>query len=975
MRRLALLSTISGLLLTCFACGSDSTGGGSLDVFVQEFITDYVPLGDPEVETFVDKDKVSAGELFEASCTVVDASGTVNVETEVVFVSGDDEVVYSPGELMLEKVGQYDAACRTADGKFADSTPLSIEVTMGNTVKIETAFGPSEVAAGDTVEVTCTAFDAYGNSQEVTPGVESTPAAGLGIDGQLVTAAAAGTYELACIGAKGIDVTTGTLTVKASAPYLFTAAVTPDTVEAGQNAEVSCTVADVGGNLVEAQWVVEAPADVKVSGTTIHSTVADKYKIKCSPAVELDEVELKHADFTVQPGPAVTMLVYAKPVKDHYCLGDQLIIKHDLVDQYDNPVEEAAIEPIEVTPSGGLELQVNKIDKYNFVDEGYFTLKVQATDYDYSGQVDVVCDCTGPMITITYPPRGLTLSGPTSLVVTGHVEDKVSGVVSLTVNDEPVAVAGDGGFSHPMTMGHGMNLIAAQAQDGFDNTGKRFRSPFYSTAFMPADSANPVAAQIPEAIIVFLSQDFIDDGDHSAPPDDLATVVEEMLAGFDFASMLPEEGIPFMDNCAVLITNVQMGKPYVTLQSVDGGIHMLIDIPDFTADISLECCYELPFVGEYCDDYYGIIFAEKIVADAYIFVGVDADGTVNAELGPIEVDIIGLDVDIQGLVGGLFDPLVNLLVTVLKDTLITQLQEQYGQQLPQMIEEALMGLSEGQIIELPPLIGNGDPTQLMMSIDFHVLAFTYEGLYLSLDAALTADKSVDHTPSGSILRDGCMGTETEPFTLKKDAEMNAGLALDFGNEALYSIWYSGAITLDLTEEDLGDLDLTQYGLENLSIKTDLYYAPVLHTCGTGDQMELQVGDAFIHAKFFMMNMNWDIKIFLYLVLEASLSLVENEETGETEIGFQVGELKVAEVDVVEVGEDLKGKETMVEDLFAGVLIPTLMDQLLGGLGGFALPSFDLSTLADTIPAGTEISVDLQELAIDKGYLVVGGKLK
>jgi len=946
-----------------------------MDVSEQDFIKDYVPQGDPEVETFVDKDKVAAGEAFEGSCTVTDSAGTVNVETEIVFVSDDLEVVYSPGELTLETQGEYEGTCRTADGKYSDPTPVTIEVAMGPTVKIETGFAPSQIAAGDTVEVTCTALDAYGNSLEIVPGVESTPAEGLEIEGQLVTGAAAGTYELACIGAKGVDVTSGTLTVQAGEPYMFTAAVTPDTVEAGKNAEVSCTVSDVGGNVVQADWVVEAPADVEVSGTTIHSTVADKYKVKCAPVADLEEMDQEHADFTVVPGPAVTMLVYAKPAKDHYCLGDQLIIKHDMVDQYDNPVEEAEIEPIEVTPPGGLQLQNNKIDKYNFVDEGYFTLKVQAKDYEYSGQVDVVCDCTGPTITISYPPHGSTLTGPTSLVVTGHVEDKVSGVTTLTINEEVVQVAEDGGFSHQMTMGHGMNLIAAAALDGFENTGKRFRSPFYSTAYQVADSATPAASQIPESIVVFLSQDFIDDGDHSNPPDDLATIVEEMLGGFDFASMLPEEGIDFMDNCAVTITNVEMGKPYVTLQSVDGGMHMIIDIPDFTADLNIECCYELPFVGEYCDDYYGIIFAEKIVADAYIFVGVDENGGVNAELGPIQVDIVGLDVDIQGLVGALFDPLVNLLVTVLKETLITQLQEEYGEQLPQMLEDALMGLSEGQVLELPPLIGEGDPTELLLSVEFHVLEFTFDGLNLALNAGLTADKGVEHSPLGSILRDGCVGTETEPFALKKDAEMNAGLALDFGNEALYSIWYSGAITLDLTEDDLGDLDLSEYGLENLSLKTDLNYAPVLHSCGTGEQMELQVGDAFIHAKFFMMNMNWDIKIYLYLVLEAMPSLIENEETGEIEIGIVIGELKVAEVDVVEVGEDLKGKETMVEDLFAGVLIPTLMDQLLGELGGFALPSFDLSGLADGIPEGTEISVDLQELGVDSGYLVVGGKLK
>ena len=474
--------------------------------------------------------------------------------------------------------------------------------------------------------------------------------------------------------------------------------------------------------------------------------------------------------------------------------------------------------------------------------------------------------------------------------------------------------------------------------------------------------------------------------DHSSPPDDIATVVETVMEGFDISGLLPEEGLELTAQCSATVDSIEFGKPTVNLQTVDGGIHLTkcvngqflqdhgMEIPDLVMNMTLECCYEVPFIGEYCDQQYLFIYADAIVIGAYLFIGIDGDGNVSAELGPLNVDFLNLDVDIQGVIGGLFDPLVDLVITIFKDMLIDQFQTEFGDQLPEMVEDALGQLSEGQVIELPPLIGEGDPTELLLSLDFALLEFSFDGLELILDAAITAPKGVTHEPLGVLARDGCMGAEPDPFVLIKDAELAGAGAVDLINEALYSVWNSGSLTLDLTAEDLGDLDVSEFGIENLAVAVDMYYPPIMQSCGTGEKLELQLGDAFVHAKFFMMNMNWDIQIFMFMVMEATPILVESEE-GETQLSIEMGEMKVAEVDVVAVGEDLLGKEQMVEDLFKGVLLPTLTDQLLGELGGFAIPEFDLSSLDDTIPEGTTISMDLETLAHEKGYLVVGGKLK
>ena len=980
MRAYTRLHLLALALALTLGCGSDKTSSGTEDGTVTEADLTTDLKGELTVETEVAPAEVVAGESFVVTCYVEDQGGPVTVLTEVLVTGGEGDRTLVAGANAIEETGEYEVACRTLDEGIIDESPAPLTVTIGKIVRIETSLDKPELNAGDVALTTCLAFDGFGNSEEVEPGITVDPDSGVTVEGQTITGDAPGSYVVFCNGEKGVEVVPADLTVVEGVPYKYIATATPGTVKVGEMAEVSCAVEDVKGNPVLADWEVDAPEDVTLTGVKIYSTVADTHKIKCVPLVPTGEEKLVAGNFVVEPGPPVEMLVYPKPDKVNYCIGDAVQIKHDLVDEYGNVVEEAVIDPISIEPTEGLEFQPNKTDKFIFAGEGTWHLGVQATDYEYGGEVDLLCDCTGPKITITYPPRGITLTGADSnIVVTGYVADAVSEVTGVTINGEVANLDNSNAFSFPTSLGHGMNLIKAEATDSLDNTARRFRSPFYSTKYIPADTLTVAQAMVPKAIPVFLSQDFIDDGDHSLPADDLATIVEQMLGGFDFASMLPQEGIEVINTdltvMVAYIKDVELGQPTLELQSVDGGMHMVISIPDMVVELEIEACYPLPVIGEFCDSYYGFIYADLIVADAYLFIGIAEDGTVDAALGPIEVEFVGLDVDIQGLVGQLFDPLVTTMVNIFKETIITELQNGLGAELPAMVTEALQGLTEGQVVELPPLIGEGDPTELTLSLDFALLQFTYDGLDLILDAALTAMKGVVHTPLGVLARDGCMGTELAPFALAKDDEMNAGIAVDWVNEALYSIWYSGAITLALAQEDLASLDLSSFGIENLSLATDLTYAPVLQSCGTGEAMELQLGDAFIHAEFYMMAMNWDLDIYLYLVVEATPSVLVDELTGNSQIGIEIGELKVAEVDVVELRQDLVGKEGMVENLFKGVILPALMDQLLSGLGGFDVPSFDLSGLSETIPEGTAISVDLSELGLDTGYLVLRGKLK
>lgn len=984
--QLVLLMTLAVLA----ACGSEGANKPPADV--ADAVEDTsLDLGEPEdgysgdltgaaVETVVDSEALALGESVKVSCEVTVDGDTVKVKTEVhvkpTVEEGAEEPetqTMGPGEWKPSKAGEYDVWCSVAGEEIADETPAHIIVTLAKIVKITTSVDPEEILAGDTAEVTCTGEDEDGNTDVINPGIKTDPADGVEIAEQVITGKIPGEYEVRCKAIGGPTVVPATLTVKLGPAVNFVAKVTPSTVGVGEPAQVDCDITDKAGNKVDVEWKIEAPDALTVTGKSVSTTKAGKHKIKCLPVAAEGGEKYTEAELVVEPGEIVGMKVYIKPVKEFFAIGDVITVAHDLVDIYDNVVESAEIEPIDASPAENLDLQPNKNDKFKLLDDGVYTFKVKAISYPYSGEATAICDTYGPVITFTHPPRAFTTTAGANLVVTGNVKDRITTVESLEINGETVAVDPSGNFTAQMALTHGMNMLSAKAVDGHGKERNSFRSIFRSSEFKPAELTNPAAAAIPRGLRVWLSQDFIDDGDHSLPADDLATIIEIVAENMDLASLIPAEGIPFAGQCTAEIKEVTYGKPQVTMQSVDLGLRLILELPDLFAELNIECCYNVPYVGLCCDPYYGFITADAILLDAFLFVRLDENKKVVAELGPVEVELDGVNIDLQGLQGPMFDALVNLLITTFKDTAVESLTSSLGESIPQMVADAMASLEQGIDFEVPALIGSGPPTPLKIGVQFEELLCSYDGISIEVNASVLAPKTITHQPLGVLMRDNCLGTEATPFQMPKQLELSLALAADLLNEALYSIWNGGAITLNLTAADLASLDVTQYGIENLEIATDLNYAPFIQTCGTGTKLMLQLGDAFIHAKFFMMNMNWDIQMYLFLALDVDVQVGLDEE-GNTAIMIVLGDFQVAEVEITEVGSEIRGKEGIVVSLFKDTLLGEIKKSLGEGIA-FALPSIDLSSLSDQIPEGISINIEPQKVGLDTGFLVIGGKLK
>jgi hypothetical protein len=157
------------------------------------------------------------------------------------------------------------------------------------------------------------------------------------------------------------------------------------------------------------------------------------------------------AQWSVTAGPAVSvdLTVESNSVE----AGDSVEYSVAVLDEYGND-SDAALEWV-LDPGVSVE-----DDAFTFDGEGVFVCTVQVTDSDLSDSETITIDSSGPVLTVENPERA-EWTDEGRITVMGTVTDAVSGVDSLTVADESVAVEEDGSFERVLELDFGVNIIEA----------------------------------------------------------------------------------------------------------------------------------------------------------------------------------------------------------------------------------------------------------------------------------------------------------------------------------------------------------------------------------------------------------------------------------------------------------------------------------------------------------------------------------
>ncbi len=955
------------------------------------------------VDTQLSDTKVTAGTAVQVVC--IGQPGEVKIPAPTYTTTPNKGVTTDKSALTATLTGTYTVQCTLPERPTNPKDKSAIlTVTAGPAATLATTINPGSIHAGDVASAACSGQDQYGNDVGK-DGIAWTlsvdpPTAGTVTD-LTVTGWIVGTATVKC----GLDSSPNAtsagapLVITAGAAFKTTATVTPPTFEAGNgSAQVTCAAVDAFGNTVDASnATLMYPKDLTSGSGGLTSNKSGTYNIQCMMA-DVTKDNAKPGVLTVTPGAPISMTLSPKPKQPFYKVDDVIKMYGLGKDKFGNDVPDMPLQqPCAVDPPEGVTVNAGG-KSYAFNTDGHYHFTGTSQDYpSLSAEITLTCDSVGPMVLITEPKRGATLNGDPIVHVKGTVIDATSALKSFTIGGQTVTVAGDGSFTFDIPSVWGMNPIDWEAHDEWDNITTGIQTYYYSTQWYLSDFNTPKDSEINDAIGIWLSQAVLDNPPHDhAHPHDIATVLEIVLGSLDLSSLLGANGIPLNIPIVsgvsiagnIFIKNVKLGDPakndgypVIAMEVLQGGVHVGATIYSFSLDLELDMAIAplppakvtIQLTADKIDLGIDIFLSKdpttgKLVSSAknttLQFTNLKAlpingplSNTINPILGQIESAILA--------------PLTNLITGILGPQLNTAIGGAMG--------SALGALAINTTIPLGPFIGKGAPANLKLTSDIGTLSFQpKQGIVFGLAASMTAEKKVPHDVLGSIGRAGCLVDKAKPvvFNPTEKYGLEVGLADDFVNQLLEAIWNGGLLQLSLDSSVLGNIDLSTYGVTNLTVDTDFMLPPILNTCADSEWLTLQIGDLGIHAMLSFSGTPIDMYAYAMVTAKVKIEAVPDPKNpGSKAISLTLDPKSIAlKLEVTKINSEALAFKDIFVSLITGML-PNLVGGMSSSLGAIPLPSIDLSTLSPAIPKGTTLGLDIQDIANVAGYTYIRGTIK
>jgi hypothetical protein len=747
-------------------------------------------------------------------------------------------------------------------------------------------------------------------------------------------------------------------------------------LKAGDSILIQCVV--TGGNY-ETEVEIDKMDGIEIVGDFTKFTKPGEYTATCTiPSLSIKDetpeiIKVSHGD-------PVKLELFTEPAK--ILLNEPAEVNARIFDSCDNEITDMEIEPAALDPSDGFTAVPDAKNKFIFSKEGKWKISSNVTGYpDVKASINIMVDVTPPLIIISQPVRGIELTGNKIIEVKGSVKEEVAGLKTFTVNGKETSLDASGNFTFTIDSAQGLNIIKAVAVDNAENKAKKVQSYYFSNKYYEFIDDKPESALVPEAIMIYLAKEFFDDGVHDKThPDDLSTIIIVVLSGLNIGEMIPNPVATqklIITTYTIYITSITFDKDKMdaSLLPIEGGMHLSATLPNFNAAVEIhkDPCLLCNPPKVYVK---GNIVAESVSISSDIMISLGSDKKLDAEAKNTKVELKNLkwqsDTQLEQI---FFDWFINWMIDVFKKTIEDEIKKQIEDQIPKMLEDALNQMAFNQSFDIKPFIGKGDPIKLKLTSEITDAEFHEEGALLGMKGSITTGKIIkpENLPLGSIGRADCLSGTPEVFSFPKEYEMEIAAHDDFVNEAVYSIWWGNMLTLHVTAADLGDTDLTQYGIENLMVDTNFYLPPMMTSCSSEGKLIAQIGDMWVHATFDLLGTPTEFEFFASLEAEVSVTVADGEQG--KEVGFKIGDPKTFEVEFLKVSDNFKGNEDALESLLKDMLIGQLLKQLGEKAVSFPIPEIDLSEIDDSIPPGTKLSIAIEKVKKVLGYTLVQGELK
>ena len=568
-----------------------------------------------------------------------------------------------------------------------------------------------------------------------------------------------------------------------------------------------------------------------------------------------------------------------------------------------------------------------------------------------------------PKITFVYPPRGAHITGPGPVVATGTVKVGGAGLKDFFVNGINVPVDANGVFAVVLQPQVGLNIIQSVATSKLGGQAKGIRAYAWTTEWFP------YGATIPDALAIWLSQQVWDDN-NTSDIDDIATVMTLVLNSYDIPSLVPNPlttanvlGCGYTVNAAPFT----LGQPSVDLTTINGALHVRVRYPNLYVGLKASAG------GWLCPTISGKVTASYMQVDLDLVITSQPDGSVKVSMANGGATVAGLNVEIDGILGFLFNWIIDFFEGTIAGTLESMVMKQLSI-VPETLGNALESLALNQQFDLPSFIGDGPPTTLTLKSQLSSADFDQFGGFLAMGTSVTSgEKLMAYETPGSLGRAKCL-KKTDFFDFLMQAEIEIALKDDLLNQLLFAAWWHGAFEIPLPKSLLGDVDLSAYGVSVNDLTLSFMLPPIVSSCNPEEQLVLGIGDIKVHASLVLFGNPLEVDAYASGLVNAQLAAQEGPN-GNT-LAILLEDVTLLDVEVGQVSAGFEGAQGAISDLISQNLVPAFFGNFSGkALGGLPIPSIPLDGFSSAVPSGTKLELDLKKAYRLGGRSVMAGNAK
>jgi hypothetical protein len=766
--------------------------------------------------------------------------------------------------------------------------------------------------------------------------VDITPNLGVRLSSTTVTFSRSGEYEFTATAIRGEERLEQTIdiAVNAGSAKLIEVEALPNSVRVGEVVTFEVRAYDSAGNRVDPDTLSLQlriwPDEIVLEGgtTTFETTVPGRYEVHA-------ENDTMHAAdiFHVLTGPAVMLDLELGP-HDLAEPGDTVSYTLWIEDEFGNPLATAPVEVFTI-PDDGVSVTSRRL---HFEEEGIFQVyaRILGTDLE-DDEGPVIVDGYGPIIEIKAPDRG-TYQTVAPVMLIGSVYDRHTGVSRITLNGVDLELDDEGGFEEALPPALGINLINIEAWDGRDHRTTAVQSFLYGTEFLEAgERANGgLIARLNRGAIDMLEVWALTQFDTDTIRD---AVVPTRVFSYCIDLWLTElcaygDLDDFTSSGLGLDLDPQDGYLAFTLDLYDLYIHVRIH-----GDVSLG----------------GAVRANRARVTANVSLWVDEDERIRAGISSLNVSLNNFRISIDGLPNWL-NWVVGEISGLARGLVEDAVEDAVADFLPEVLEELLAELTIELDLEF-------------FGANIHVLAtpqaipIDVAGMTLVLGTRVTSDTVAEGFDDAL----GALATPSLIPAYSASPDFMLSISDDFLNQALFSVWESGALN-DLLGDDVADsLDISLLsglipGATGVDLGIDPMLPPVFRVGPREEGVgEFQVGDLLIDLYAL-----YDSTVETALTAEVSVSMFGDAQVGisdDNTIAMDISsDLEFYFDGIFSALEGLHHEDL---ELLLGALLPMILPDLLGGIEAFPLPAFDGFTINASTVGITGPSLD---------YLNIGGAL-